>query len=167
VGSGHLAILTKTSKLRRTPQCSIMDVYEWRKSNKKASSVFFVIYRSCHSDSKGTIACQQKTVAETYIFRYNRWSFLVALHAVLMSGLAKKLYFRHSTLIDPPEGPCSCVRVVSLTLFAPERGSNTRQSLQIGFPVLSMGPALSCTFVRGHCSASFQSFFPETAVYSS
>ena len=47
MGSRHLAILTSTSELRRTPQYSIMDVYEWRKSNKKASSVFFLIYRLC------------------------------------------------------------------------------------------------------------------------
>ena len=46
------------------------------------------------------------------------------------------------------------------------RGSNTRQSFQIRFPVLSIGLALSGYFVWGHCSRPFKRLLPETAVDS-
>jgi len=88
VGSGHLAIMTSTSELRRPPPCSIRDVYVRQKSNKKASSVFFVLYGICQSDSQGTFTFEKITVVDTYFFRYGRWSSLVAVHAVLMSLLA-------------------------------------------------------------------------------
>jgi len=61
----------------------------WQRSNKKASCVFFALEGIRESNLQVTSACEKITVDETHFFRYGRWEFVVALHAIVMSGFAQ------------------------------------------------------------------------------